>query len=376
MAYQKQINWTFNLVQYRFIAQFMTYHRHRGRRWPVMLASLLLSACGSGQRADQPDAVVPAPRAPAKVAAAPLDEYQALAFDAGRDLIGKPAPHMTLRTIDGRAIPIGGARRRPVYLKFWATWCVTCREQMGAFKSDFARYGRDIDVVAVNTGVNDDRAAVEAYRREVGLPMPIAIDDGRLADTLHLRVTPQHVIIGRDGTIRYVGHLEDERLQRELRGAIADQPPAAARARPPATPVGDPLKPVQGGMVRIDGPGDGVPRLLFFMSPWCETYLKDSRPAIVRDCRRTRIALTRAAASGGARVVGIASALSTDVAGVRRFLDQTGFAAPVVLDENGALFRRFGVRNFPTVIRIDRDGRPAGRVSIADIDALTARAAD
>ncbi len=96
----------------------------------------------------------------------------------------------------------------------------------------------------------------------------------------------------------------------------------------------------------------------------------------MRDCRRTRIALTRAAASGGARVVGIASALSTDVAGVRRFLDQTGFAAPVVLDENGALFRRFGVRNFPTVIRIDRDGRPAGRVSIADIDALTARAAD
>jgi hypothetical protein len=54
--------------------------------------------------------------------------------------------------------------------------------------------------------------------------MPIAIDDGSLGAALNLRVTPQHVVIGRDGRILYVGHLDDGKLADALRRAVVEQP--------------------------------------------------------------------------------------------------------------------------------------------------------
>jgi len=52
------------------------------------------------------------------------------------------------------------------------------------------------------------------------LTMPIVFDDGRLGEAFHLRVTPQHVIIGKDGRIQYVGWLADQRLVRLPTSAV------------------------------------------------------------------------------------------------------------------------------------------------------------
>lgn len=125
---------------------------------------------------------------------------QKRAETAGRELLGTPAPALSFKTIDGKRVDLATFYgRRPVYLKFWATWCVPCRQQMPAFEADYARFGGRIETFAVNTGFNDDLAAVRAYRTELALAMPIAIDDGRLARAFNLRVTPQHVVVGRDG---------------------------------------------------------------------------------------------------------------------------------------------------------------------------------
>src|SRR5260370_36991550 len=96
--------------------------------------------------------------------------------------------------------------------------------------------------MAVNSGFNDPIGDVRDYRRKMGLTMPIVVDDGRLAAALHLRVTPQHIVIGRDGRIQYVGHLADARLDAALRaartavvaGAGENAAAAAARAAAPA----------------------------------------------------------------------------------------------------------------------------------------------
>ena len=66
------------------------------------------------------------------------------------------------------------------------------------------------------------------YRRQFNLNMPIAMDDGSLGAALNLRVTPQHVVVGRDGRILYVGHLDDDRLDAALR---ASRRPSARRHR-------------------------------------------------------------------------------------------------------------------------------------------------
>ena len=61
---------------------------------------------------------------------------QQLAETAGRSLVGQPAPRLVLTTIDGAKIDLGELYgRKAAYLKFWATWCVPCREQDAAFRT-------------------------------------------------------------------------------------------------------------------------------------------------------------------------------------------------------------------------------------------------
>src|SRR5262249_14961987 len=147
---------------------------------------------------------------------------QSLALDVGGHLIGTLAPRLRLRDIDGHLVDLGAlVGQRPIYLKFWATWCVPCRAQMPHFEHAYREFGDKLAVVAVDVGLNDNENAIRNYRRELGLTMPIVMDDGELAVALNLRVTPQHVIIGRDGRVLYVSHLADGALDNALRAAAA-----------------------------------------------------------------------------------------------------------------------------------------------------------
>src|SRR5687768_13339894 len=61
---------------------------------------------------------------------------QDYARQSGAQLVGRVVAPLTLTTIDGKALDLGALRgRKAVYLKFWATWCVPCREQMPHFEN-------------------------------------------------------------------------------------------------------------------------------------------------------------------------------------------------------------------------------------------------
>ena len=154
------------------------------RAWPLM-ASLVVIAL------TQPGASAGETRGQPAQAKAKDPTGEDLAQAAGASLIGKYAPPLTLTTLDGKTIDLARLYgRKPVYLKFWATWCVPCRLQMQHFENVQRTLGGDIEVVAVNAGFNESRDAVRRYRETMGLTMPIVIDDGRLADALHLRISP------------------------------------------------------------------------------------------------------------------------------------------------------------------------------------------
>jgi thiol-disulfide isomerase/thioredoxin len=117
---------------------------------------------------------------------------QQLAQQAGRTLVGTPAPRLVLTTIDGATIDLGKLYgRQAVYLKFWATWCVPCREQMPHFEHAYETAGPDLAVVAVNIGFNDTLADIRTYQRKVHITMPIVLDDGQLAAALHTSASPR-----------------------------------------------------------------------------------------------------------------------------------------------------------------------------------------
>ena len=325
---------------------------------------LLAAACGQG-----PEGLAKTAEAPAS-AEEDAESGQGRALEAGRALVGKLAPAAVLRTIDGETIDLSTIYgRKPIYLKFWATWCIPCREQMPGFKADHEKFRDQIVTLAVNTGFNDSDAAVRDYRRQFNLNMPIAMDDGSLGAALNLRVTPQHVVVGRDGRILYVGHLDDDRLDAALRQAVAQAPAGIASAAVAAPASRDPALARAAGVPLAGAVGDRKPRVLVFFSPSCESYYQESRPGLSEACRRTRMDVERLAGTVDARWLGIASGLWTSAKDFNDYkLAKDAYRIPLRLDSSGAAFRAYDVRDVPTVIILDGDGRIARRLGPNDRD--------
>jgi len=288
----------------------------------------------------------------------------------GHSLIGSPAPRMVLKTIDGQTLDLGKLYgKKAVYLKFWATWCVPCREQMPHFEKTYESRGSDLEVIAINAGFNDSVEDVKEYRQRLGIKMPIVIDDGTLGAALNLRVTPQHVVIGRDGRIVYVGHLANEQLEAALvaaRGGTAAGGKVAGR-----TSGGGAAGSSVGGTPRrgdaaptftakaLDGTqfGNKGPLVLVFLSPWCESYLETSRAAMSAHCRDVRLQVEALAKQHpDTRWLGVASGIWASPDDLTKYVSKYAVSIPLTLDESGTLFNSFHVRSVPTVIAINGRG--------------------
>jgi peroxiredoxin len=347
--------------------------------------------------------------------AAFAQEGQQRAEAAGHTLIGSPAPRMVLKTIDGETIDLGKLYgKKAVYLKFWATWCVPCREQMPHFEKTFESRGSDLEVIAVNAGFNDSVEDVREYRKRLGIRMPIVIDDGTLGAALNLRVTPQHVVIGRDGRVQYVGHLANEPLEAALiaaRGATAGAAPEKLVSSGSRRGVGDTaldgsVGPAHAGSadrklapnslghgfgdatVAVNGARRGVgdpapafsaaaldgtqfgnkgPVVMVFLSPWCESYLEKSRAAMSARCRDVRNQVEELAQQHPeTRWLGVASGLWASSEDLNTYVTKYKVTIPLTLDESGALFNSFHVRNVPTVIAINGHGVVEQRIEGSD----------
>ena len=329
---------------------------------------------------------------------------QQRAQEAGRALIGSPAPQLVLKTIDGETIDLGSLYgKKAVYLKFWATWCVPCRQQMPHFQHAYETAGPDMAVIAIDVGFNDSVDAVKTYRKRLGITMPIVFDDGSLGAAFRLRVTPTHIVIGRDGRIQYVGHLADGELDAALaaarapaaagtlaaigavaaRSAAVGKPQAIAAADPAPIAVGDllPKKSVrtidgqrfefrtgapessaaQSGAAKSDGTQQKL-TVLVFLSPWCESYLATTRPEASASCRGAREQFSALADDAHLRWLGIASGLWANADDLRKYRSQYQVTIPLTLDASGEEFRAFRVNDVPTFLIADAHGRIISRL--------------
>lgn len=294
---------------------------------------------------------------------------------AAHGLVGTPAPRLVLKTIDGQTIDLANYYgKKPVYLKFWATWCVPCREQMPHLKHVYEQAGSDMAVIAVDVGFDDTVQDVYRYRSEMGLKMPIVFDgDGAIGEAFHLRVTPQHVVIGRDGRILYIGHEANAKLDAALlaaRKSAASNAVAAASEKDSGaadTQLPNLAVPTLAGDTFHLEAVNRRPTVLVFMSPWCETYLAKSRPAVAASCRDVREQVTALVSHDDqVRWLGIASGLWASKGDLRAYQQEHHLTMPLALDDSGALFHRFGVMHVPTLLVFDAQGKLVRRIEGVD----------
>lgn len=318
----------------------------------VALAALL-AACGS-----PPVAAPAAPKPSGEGDAAPFVD---LARDA---LVGHRAPAVSLEMLDGSRVDLATVLgKRPVYLKFWATWCVPCREQMPHLEETFRAHGDELAVFAVDVGIDDPIEGVRDLVAAKRLGVPVAYDrDGSVAEQFHLDVTPQHILIDRAGVVRYVGH----KVTPELEGAIASvlsSAPAAAGAAPLlAAPSFPPLSLDDGTTLDL-GARPAGPLALTFAALFCDSYIVDSRPAIGAACAAHASQVEAAhRARPDLRWVTVAFPVWTGASDIADYRKRLGATVPIGIDRGNAWFRKFGVRNPYTTILLDAGGKELGRV--------------
>ena len=243
--------------------------------------------------------------------------------------------------------------------------------------------GDKVQVIAVNTGFSDDIESIRAYRKEHQLTMPIVIDDGSLAADLNLRVTPQHVVIGRDGLISHIGHLDDQALHAALERAVSEEAASASRSETSATPerpqfaVGDTvtdlsIETLDGDQVRLGKSDNNKPRALVFFAPWCESYLEESRPETSQACLRVRKDVDSLMGQSDIEWLGVSSGLWVSASDLQDYKKSTPTALPLALDEQDELFRAFAIRDIPTVVLLDAQGRVANILKPQDTNLVEA----
>jgi thiol-disulfide isomerase/thioredoxin len=346
----------------------------------IAAAGALLLACGMASTSKEVTSKevtsskeAPARKPPAKEA--PASEAPGKEVDPGeghaaraRDvLLGRPAPAVVLELLDGERVRLADRfGHRPVYLEFWNTWCVPCREQMPHLEAAHRTYGDRIAVFAVNLGLNEAVETIREFRAAHALTVPIAVDgDGSLAERYHVAVTPQHVLIDRAGIVRYVGHGATPELDRALEALLredaapADLQPAAAQA------TDEPLS-----LTLLDGSAftlaahAGRPVALTFVKATCDTYLAKSRPAMAAACAaHTRQVESLRRAHPRVAWVTIAHPVWTDAATLDRYRQRLATSTPIGIDEKSAWFHRFRIRTIPTTVLLDEHGVEVARVS-------------
>lgn len=106
---------------------------------------------------------------------------------------------------DGNTVSLHEFHGSVVYLTFWASWCVPCRQEMPYLTQLWQRHhASGLQVIGIN--VEEDAALARQFAAELDLPFPLAWDQNRAVSELY-RVPgfPTHFIVDRRGRIRFSG---------------------------------------------------------------------------------------------------------------------------------------------------------------------------
>lgn len=233
--------------------------------------------------------------------------------------------------------------KKPVYLKFWASWCLPCRDEMPHLQRTYTDLGSAIDVVSVNIFVNESAAQIASIKDKYGLTVPIALDKtGALAQYYNFMGTPFHVVLDASGRRVYQSHQADEKLDQTLR-ALADNPSQKLAALDDQS-----TRPPQ------DNSEAGYSGLLYLSATWCDWYLNETHPAMAKNCIQSQT-VVQALVDQFPKLAFEAkvSRLWTESKDVAEYRAKYAIDYPVTIDTDNTTFLQFRVNQFPTLLLVD-----------------------
>ena len=143
--------------------------------------------------------------------------------------IGGPAPDFvepdgsaTLRGLDDRPIRLADFAGRPLWIVFWATWCIPCQDEAPFIEAAFEGHAPD-DLAVLAIDVQEPTAAVRDFAASRVLSYAIGLDPtGAVMASYGVPGLPSHVFVDRAGVMRdrYAGQLTATTMEQHLRSIL------------------------------------------------------------------------------------------------------------------------------------------------------------
>lgn len=126
--------------------------------------------------------------------------------------VGQSAPPFSLPGRDGN-LTLAALQGKVVFLDFWASWCVPCRQSFPWMNQMQARYAaRGLHVLAIN--VDKQRADADAFLAKIPAQFAIAFDaSGDTPRAYGVKGMPTSLLIGADAgvVLQHAGFRDDDK---------------------------------------------------------------------------------------------------------------------------------------------------------------------
>lgn len=274
---------------------------------------------------------------------------------AAKDFLGKEAPLFATQYLDGKDFSLEDHKGKIIILDFWATWCGPCVLAMPAYLREFEQFDPN-EVMFLGVNQAEATETVEEFVEAKGWDLDVIKDPNQaVARQYGVSGIPHTVIIGKDGTMKWVHVGFSSEAAEQMREAVVDllagrevrQQQTEEVALHKSVGTAAPGFELEGldkkGYTLEDYRGKVV--VLDFWATWCGPCIR-AMPQYAEIMAKF----------DPEKVVffGINEAERPEA--VQAFLDNREWKLNVLLDRDQAVAKRFGVEAIPHTVIVRPDG--------------------
>ena len=127
------------------------------------------------------------------------------------------AADFVLKLFDSSDFHLSDHKGKPVFINFWASWCIPCAEEAPAIEQVYKEYSKK-GVVFVGIAISDTETKAKEFVDRFKLSFPIGLDPGEIHKSYPLYGVPTTVFIDKQGRINYLhmGGVTENLIRHEL----------------------------------------------------------------------------------------------------------------------------------------------------------------
>lgn len=130
----------------------------------------------------------------------------------------KPAPDFTVQLFEGGSFSLSDHKGKPVFINFYASWCVPCGGEVGDLEKVYRTYTKE-EVAFIGVAIQDTETKARNFVAKHKLTYPTSIDKtGQIRKAYGVYAMPVSFFVDKNGIVSriHAGGLTEGILKHEL----------------------------------------------------------------------------------------------------------------------------------------------------------------